>query len=147
MGSLTVTVCPDGLVALRWGAGGRRAGSPASERVLDRAQAWLAAYFQHRPLPALPPLAAEGTAFQRAVWARLCAIPYGQVATYGAIAAELGKPGGARAVGQANGRNPIPIMVPCHRVVAGGGALGGFSAGLARKRWLLKHEGAAQAVG
>jgi methylated-DNA-[protein]-cysteine S-methyltransferase len=131
-----------GLVALHWKRGAASPGPRAAEAVADAAEAWLQAYFAGRPLPALPSLAPGGTAFQRAVWRRLAAIPWGETATYGAIAAALGQPGAARAVGQANGRNPLPIVVPCHRVIAGGGRLGGYSAGLARKRWLLAHEGA-----
>lgn len=87
------------------------------------------------------PLAPRGTEFQRAVWDALCAIPFGEVRTYGQLAADLGRPGGARAVGQANGRNPIALIVPCHRVVATAG-LGGYTGGLAIKRALLAHEGA-----
>lgn len=84
----------------------------------------------------------QGTPFQRSVWSALRHIPYGELISYGDLARRVGRPGGARAVGQANGRNPIPIVVPCHRVVASGGGLGGFSAGLPVKRHLLAIEGA-----
>ena len=87
------------------------------------------------------PLRLAGTDFQRRVWAALRAIPFGQVRTYGEIAAVIGRPGAARAVGMANARNPVAVIVPCHRVIAAGGRLGGYSAGLWRKRWLLRHEG------
>ncbi len=80
-----------------------------------------------------------GTPFQRAVWEAIAAIPYGEVATYGEIAARLGRPGAARAVGQATGANPRPLIVPCHRVVACGG-LGGYGGGIALKEFLLDHE-------
>jgi len=83
----------------------------------------------------------EGTDFQRAVWAALLEIPFGEVTSYGALAARLGKPGASRAVGAANGANPVPILVPCHRVIAADGGLGGFSAGLHNKRALLELEG------
>jgi len=82
----------------------------------------------------------RGTGFQRLVWQELTAIPYGRVITYGQLARRLGRPGGSRAVGQANGANPVPIIVPCHRVVAAGG-LGGYGGGLAVKRILLGIEG------
>lgn len=83
-----------------------------------------------------------GTDFQRRVWAALMSIPYGQTRTYAEIAAALGKPSAARAVGAANGRNPISIVAPCHRVIGAGGALTGFAGGLGAKRFLLDLEGA-----
>lgn len=86
------------------------------------------------------PLDGGGTAFQRRVWAALRRIPPGETTTYGALAAAIGSPGAARAVGRANGQNPIAIAVPCHRVIGAGGALTGYAGGLDRKRWLLEHE-------
>src|SRR5439155_16517220 len=86
------------------------------------------------------PLDIRATSFQRRVWEALRAIPYGETRTYGEIAATVGSPRAARAVGQACGANPVSIVVPCHRVVAGGGKLGGYGWGLDRKRWLLDHE-------
>ncbi len=86
------------------------------------------------------PLAPEGTSFQRRVWAELCRIPYGTTISYAELARRVGQPGAARAVGAANGRNPIGIIVPCHRVIGADGTLTGFGAGINRKRWLLKHE-------
>ena len=83
-----------------------------------------------------------GTDFQRAVWKALRAIPAGTTTTYGALAARLGMPKAARAVGLANGANPIAIVVPCHRVIGADGALTGYGGGMARKRWLLAHEAA-----
>ncbi len=91
--------------------------------------------------------AAGGTDFQRRVWAALREIPSGTTRTYGDIAAELGEPGAARAVGLANGANPVAIVVPCHRVIGSAGALTGFGGGLERKRWLLEHEGVLLALG
>lgn len=82
-----------------------------------------------------------GTEFQREVWRAIARIPFGKTKSYGAIAREIGKPGAARAVGSACGRNPIPVIVPCHRVRAGHNRLGGFSGGLAWKRRLLALEG------
>ncbi len=84
--------------------------------------------------------ATGGTSFQREVWKALRAIPAGTTMSYGQLAANLGRAGSARAVGAANGANPIPIVVPCHRVIGANGTLTGFASGLPRKRWLLDHE-------
>lgn len=81
-----------------------------------------------------------GTPFQQRVWARLRAIAWGQTRSYGELARELDSPGSSRAVGMANGRNPLSIVVPCHRVVGANGAMTGFSGGVERKVWLLQHE-------
>jgi len=81
-----------------------------------------------------------GTAFQRAVWKALLEIPYGETTTYGALAAGLGRPQASRAVGAANGANPISIVIPCHRVVGAGGGLTGYGWGIEKKSWLLNHE-------
>lgn len=85
----------------------------------------------------------RGTPFQREVWAVLATIPYGETRSYGAVAAVLGRPGASRAVGAANGRNPVSIIVPCHRVVGGSGSLTGFAGGLEAKRHLLALEAGA----
>jgi O-6-methylguanine DNA methyltransferase len=101
----------------------------------------LGAVLQGRPPTRLPPLDWTGaTAFQRKVWRGLLAIPLGQTLSYGGLASRLGHPRSARAVGAACGANPIPLLVPCHRVVAASGRLGGFSAGLDWKRRLLNLE-------
>ena len=86
--------------------------------------------------------ATAGTGFQREVWAALGEIPAGSTTNYGALAARLGRPAAARAVGAANGANPVGIVVPCHRVLGANGALTGYGGGVARKRWLLAHEAA-----
>jgi methylated-DNA-[protein]-cysteine S-methyltransferase len=86
------------------------------------------------------PTAATGTSFQREVWDALRAIPAGATMSYGQLAATLGRKGASRAVGAANGANPIPIVVPCHRVIGADGSLTGFGSGLPRKQWLLDHE-------
>ncbi|AQA20048.1 cysteine methyltransferase [Halioglobus japonicus] len=88
------------------------------------------------------PLAPGGTEFQNAVWAQLARIPFGELRSYGDIAREMGKPKAMRAVGAANGRNPIPIVVPCHRVIGSDGSLTGFAGGLDAKKTLLNLEGA-----
>ena len=88
------------------------------------------------------PLAPAGTEFQQKVWNALLEIPFGATESYGDLAARLGDPKATRAVGLANGKNPISIIVPCHRVVGADGSLTGYGGGLERKRWLLVHEGA-----
>ncbi len=88
------------------------------------------------------PLDAGGTPFQQRVWAALRRIPPGRTLSYGALAAQLGQPGASRAVGLANGSNPISVVVPCHRVIGADGSLTGYGGGMARKEWLLRHEGA-----
>jgi methylated-DNA-[protein]-cysteine S-methyltransferase len=87
------------------------------------------------------PVKTAGTPFQRSVWAALRMIPTGRTTTYGSIAVELGRPRATRAVGVANGANPICIIVPCHRVIGADATLTGYGGGLERKRWLLRHEG------
>ncbi|MFK3734526.1 methylated-DNA--[protein]-cysteine S-methyltransferase [Streptomyces sp. NPDC088090] len=91
------------------------------------------------------PLRLEGTPFQLRVWERLRLIPYGETRTYGELAEELGSPGASRAVGLANGRNPVSVIVPCHRVIGSGGGLTGYGGGLDRKRRLLAFESGAPA--
>lgn len=86
-------------------------------------------------------MALEGTEFQQQVWQQLQTVPYGCVASYQDIARGVGRPAAVRAVGAANGRNPIAIMVPCHRIIGKNGHLVGYGSGLWRKEWLLKHEG------
>jgi methylated-DNA-[protein]-cysteine S-methyltransferase len=87
------------------------------------------------------PLRMEGTEFQQRVWRELTKIPFGETRSYGQLAKRLNNPNGSRAVGLANGRNPIAIIVPCHRVIGADGSLTGFGGGLDRKEWLLTHEG------
>ena len=102
----------------------------------------LDAYFRgETPDPRGLPLAPAGTVFQQAVWAQLLAVPHGQSLTYGEIARAIGKPRACQAVGQAVGRNPIGIIIPCHRILGAGRQLTGFSWGIDKKKWLLRHEG------
>lgn len=114
----------------------------AGGAVVDAAATQLEAWFAGTRTVFDLPLAPAGTDFQRRVWAALCAIPYGTTATYRDIAIAIGQPTATRAVGAANGRNPLPIIVPCHRVVGASGALTGYSGGggLATKRYLLDLE-------
>lgn len=108
---------------------------------LDDARRQLDDYFAGRRAAFELRLATVGTAFERRVWAALLEIPRGATTTYGALARRIGAPGAARAVGTANGRNPVSIIVPCHRVVGQDGSLTGYAGGLARKRALLQLEG------
>ncbi|MDP3294015.1 MAG: methylated-DNA--[protein]-cysteine S-methyltransferase [Nevskia sp.] len=99
-------------------------------------------YFERKRRVFDLPLAPVGTAFQQSVWAALLQIPFGVTTRYGEVAARLGDAKASRAVGLANGRNPISIIVPCHRVIGANGNLTGYGGGLDRKEWLLRHEGA-----
>ena len=114
------------------------ADAPPVGAVTDRLQAYFAG-----DIAAIDGLATEtaGTVFQRAVWAALRVIPAGQAWSYGQLAAHIGRPTAVRAVGLANGANPIGVVVPCHRVIGADGSLTGYGGGLERKRWLLEHEG------
>ena len=114
-----------------------RAGE-ADRAALDAACRWLDGYFAGQPLPEAPPLAPRGTAFQRRVWAELGGIPYGKTVSYGELARRLGS--SARAVGAAVGRNPISVLIPCHRVLGADGGLTGYAGGLERKKRLLELE-------
>lgn len=111
-----------------------------SAAALQEARAQLAAYFAGELQQFTLPLKAAGTEFQQRVWQALTRIPYGATTSYGAIAREVGAPGSARAVGAANGQNPIAIVVPCHRVIGADGRLVGYGGGIERKTWLLAHE-------
>ena len=111
-----------------------------------RVQAQLMEYFYAARRTFELPLAPVGTPFQLKVWQALCTIPYGETLSYGQLAQRLGVEGGARAVGLANGANPLPIVVPCHRVIGADGTLTGFGGGLHIKRSLLALEGAACVV-
>jgi methylated-DNA-[protein]-cysteine S-methyltransferase len=110
--------------------------------LLARARQQLTEYFARTRTTFDLPLEALGSAFEHRVWSALRTIPYGATTTYGELALRLGDVRATRAVGAANGKNPIPIIVPCHRVVGANGDLTGFGGGVERKRWLLEHEGA-----
>lgn len=113
---------------------------PATPPVLVEAATQVAAYFAGELTEFDLPLAPRGTDFQRRVWGQLLTIPHGATSSYGELAARLGNPGASRAVGLANGRNPISIIVPCHRVVGSTGQLTGYGGGIERKRTLLALE-------
>lgn len=117
---------------------GDRDASPFGETI-DQLEAYFAGELTQFDLP----MRLDGTPFQRTVWQQLQLIPYGETRTYGDLAAVLGKPNASRAVGLANGKNPIGVIVPCHRVIGAGGSLTGYGGGLDRKQRLLAFEGAA----
>jgi methylated-DNA-[protein]-cysteine S-methyltransferase len=110
------------------------------DALLSEARDELTAYFDGRLRAFTVPLAPNGTEFQRRVWSALTEIPYGATISYAELARRVNNTAAVRAVGAANGRNPIPIIVPCHRVIGSDGSLTGFGGGLDRKRWLLQHE-------
>ena len=114
---------------------------PPETPLLIQAERELGEYFSGTRRDFDLPLAPQGTDFQRRVWRALRDIPYGQTRSYAQLAAAAGAPRACRAVGGANGRNPLPILIPCHRVIAADGRLAGFSAGLERKEALLELEG------
>lgn len=114
----------------------------AGQRWLHEAATQLGAYFAGQRQAFALPLDAAGTPWQQAVWQALCGIAPGAATDYGTLARQLGKPQAARAVGAAVGRNPLSVVVPCHRVLGRDGTLTGYAGGLERKRWLLEHESA-----
>ncbi len=121
-------------------------GDAADQTLLGEAVAQVEAYFDGSLKEFDLPLRSAGTPFQQAVWRELEGIPYGTVTSYGEIARRVGKPTASRAIGAANGRNPIAIIVPCHRVIGADGTLTGYGGGMWRKEWLLAHEGYALAA-
>lgn len=146
MGTLTLVADPDALMAVLWENDDPRrvplgpltidSGHP----VLGLAERQLGEYFAGQRTRFELPLSFLGTPFQKTVWAALLDIPYGARRSYGDMAAGLGKPSAARAVGAANGRNPLSIIVPCHRLIGANGSLTGFAGGLDAKRYLLDLE-------
>ena len=129
---------------IRFPEGKRKRGIDASWRASDNCLAetkrQLREYFAGDRKDFDLDLAPVGTEFQLQVWDSLCEIPYGETCSYGEIADRIGRPKASRAVGAANGQNPIPIVVPCHRVIGKSGHLTGFGGGLPTKEWLLQHE-------
>jgi methylated-DNA-[protein]-cysteine S-methyltransferase len=144
IGELTLTASDAALTGIYFP--GSRVAPPAGHDgpngILDQACDQLTEYFAGQRIAFNVPLAAAGSEFEHRVWDLLRAIPYGSTTSYGALAQRLGDLTLARAVGAANGKNPIPIIVPCHRVIGTNGDLTGFGGGIERKRWLLQHEGA-----
>ncbi len=146
VGALTLVASDAGLVAVLWPEEDPRRVPLATtvqgddHPILRAAAAQLTAYFAGQRRIFDVPLDLRGTDFQKAVWAALLTIPYGETRSYGAIALALGRPDASRAVGAANGRNPISIIVPCHRVVGSTGKLTGFAGGMTAKAHLLALE-------
>ena len=147
IGELTLVSDGEALTGLYMDAQRHRPELPAAtasdDAVLATARRQLGEYFAGERREFDLPLRPAGTPFQREVWDALREIPYGETAGYGELAQRLRRPGAARAVGLANGRNPIAIVVPCHRVIGAAGSLTGYGGGLERKRYLLDLEAAA----
>ena len=144
VGELTIYANEKGLVAIDWPTQSRdvqpESKSSAAHSLVEQARSELDAYFAGRLTRFSTPVDPEGTDFQQQVWQALCAIPYGETSTYGQLAIDLGQPNGSRAVGAATGRNPIPIIIPCHRLLGSNGKLTGFAGGLPAKQQLLALE-------
>lgn len=144
VGPLTISATDTALVKVHFGgdAGALtdRGSSTAAESVLDSTEAQLAEYFDGTRREFDLPIDLVGTEFQVSAWRALANAPYGRTMSYATQAASIGRPTATRAVGAANGRNPVAIVLPCHRVVGSSGALTGFAGGLDVKRWLLDHE-------
>ena len=146
VGLLTIVASDVGLRAILWPvekAGRVSFAEPVESGdhpVIDATIAQLTEYVSGSRQRFDLPLDMVGTKFQQSVWDALTEISYGETMSYGELAGELGKPGASRAVGSATGRNPVSIVVPCHRLIASSGKLTGFAGGLDAKRWLLDHE-------
>jgi methylated-DNA-[protein]-cysteine S-methyltransferase len=144
IGELLLAGDGEKLAMLHMQAGRRRIKAPAgwthSDAPFARVRAQLAEYFEGRRRRFELPLAPAGSPFELAVWRALLEIPYGETRSYGELAARIGRPDAARAVGTANARNPIAVIIPCHRVIGADGSLTGFGGGLERKRLLLDLE-------
>jgi len=143
VGPLAIGACERGLTSIRFGAGEGDAvcGNAGDHRLLDMTVRQLDEYFSGSRRDFDLPLMLKGTGFQMEVWRLLMDIPYGATISYGELARRLGNPGAVRAVGLANNRNPLPIVVPCHRVIGADGSLTGYGGGLAIKEALLALEG------
>lgn len=142
VGWVEVVATDEGLLSVLFKEqdGGQRHKHPILEQAVHQLKGYFAGHIKRFHLP----LAPQGTEFQQNVWQQLVNIPYGKSTNYMAIARQLGDEKAIRAVGTANGRNPIAIVIPCHRVIGTDGSLTGYAGGLNRKRWLLQHEGILQ---
>ena len=139
LGTLTLSENKGKIIAIRFGKS-EICGTIKETEVLLQCKQELEEYFRGERKIFTVALEAEGTDFQKKVWQALTEIPYGKTVTYGALAERIGCPGGARAVGAANHCNPLPILVPCHRVVGAGGNLTGYAGGMEMKKFLLELE-------
>jgi methylated-DNA-[protein]-cysteine S-methyltransferase len=140
LGAIELAASVAGLTRISFVDGGISAKQPIQNVHLDAAEQQLSDYFAGSRRTFELALAPHGTPFQVAAWEVLGTIPFGSTMTYGEQAAALGKPRSVRAVGGANGRNPLAIVVPCHRVIGANGQLTGYASGIERKRWLLEFE-------
>ncbi|GAA3542200.1 methylated-DNA--[protein]-cysteine S-methyltransferase [Zobellella aerophila] len=138
-GQLKVTATPQAIIRIDF-LDQPEFHQPATTPLLIEASAQLEAYFAGNLHSFSLPLDPQGTTFQRRVWQALQQLAYGERCSYRDIALHIGSPLAVRAVGAANGRNPIPIIIPCHRVIGANGKLTGYAGGLERKSWLLRHE-------
>jgi methylated-DNA-[protein]-cysteine S-methyltransferase len=143
IGELQLLADHEGLTGLYLRAEPVRTGWERADAPFAAVREQLDAYFAGELTEFDLPLAPTGTEFQMRVWDELRRIPFGETISYGELAVRIGNPRTVRAVGLANGRNPVPIIVPCHRVIGADGSLVGYGGGLDRKRWLLEHEAVA----
>lgn len=146
LGTLLVIASGNALTQIRWpeaaeGAAIATTGDSSDQALLEQASTCLHDYFEGHLRRFDLPLAAEGTPLQITVWRALCDLPFGSTVSYSELARRIGRASSVRAVANAIGRNPIPIVIPCHRVIGKDGSITGFSGGIERKRWLLEHEG------
>lgn len=141
IGSLSAVADAEGrLAALRFDGDlldARTAGPPLAARYVREIEEYFAGARREFTIPLTP----RGTEFQLAVWNALLDVPYGDTISYAELARRIGRPAAVRAVGAANGANPIPVIIPCHRVIGSNGTLTGYGGGIERKQWLLAHEG------
>lgn len=140
LGELRLFSDGDELVGLMLPGDTTLTGTACSTPVLEATRTQLAEYFAGTRRDFDLPLAPRGTGFQQIVWRALTTIGYGETWSYGQLARAIGRPAASRAVGAANGRNPLAIIVPCHRVIGANGTLTGYGGGLPAKKWLLQHE-------
>jgi methylated-DNA-[protein]-cysteine S-methyltransferase len=140
LGLIEITASPTGIASVSF-VEHKRPGTSEPHPLLDRCVAQLGEYFNAGRSSFDLPLDPRGTEFQQAVWQELCNIPFGKTISYLDLALKVGDKNSTRAVGSANGKNPIGLIVPCHRVIGNDGKLTGYAGGLWRKQWLLEHEG------
>ncbi len=139
LGWLSISATPDAITGLRFIDQADNTGTPATP-LLQSACRQLTEYFEGKRRHFELPLAPQGTPFQQSVWQALLTIPHGECRSYKDIAGLIDNPNAVRAVGLANSRNPIAIIIPCHRVIGASGRLVGYAGGIVRKSWLLQHE-------
>ncbi len=140
IGEITVCCTQEYLTEISYGRRNLPNGENFSHPILEKTKKELEEYMLGKRTQFSVPFYAEGTEFQKKVWAKLCEIPYGQTRSYGQVATEIGNPKASRAVGMANNRNPISIIIPCHRVIGANGKLVGYGGGLSKKQLLLAIE-------